>query len=406
MNLQTGKLYWPTTFPDAPSYPPLDEDIQCDVLIVGAGGSGALCAYYLSETDLDVVVIDKRKAGYGSTMTNTALIQCLGDKMFFELVNSFGETYAARHLTLCQQAVNELERTANQLHIDTEFKRRDSLYYASVAEDVAKLEKEYEALKKQGYPVVWLNEQQIRQHYPFKKHAALYTTGDGELNPYKLTIGLLEYAKKRGVRVFEETEMNGKKLEQHMATCYTKNGYSIRARKVIFAAGYETLEVKQEKKALLVSSYAVITNRIEDFSSWYKRTLIWETARPYVYMRTTADNRIIIGGLDENTAYADDRDAKLMHKKERLIEEFHRLFPNIHVVPEFYLAAFYGGTHDGLPMIGVYDSFPNCYFVYAYGDNGTVYSTVLAQILRDVITEKQNDDFYLYMQTRPKLPQT
>lgn len=56
-------------------------------------------------------------------------------------------------------------------------------------------------------------------------------------------------------------------------------------------------------------------------------------------------------------------------------------------------------------MIGVYDSFPNCYFVYAYGDNGTVYSTVLAQILRDVITEKQSDDFYLYMQTRPKPPQ-
>lgn len=111
-----------------PSYPPLDNDIQCDVLIVGAGRSGALCAYYLSETDLDVVVIDKRKAGYGSTMTNMALIQCLGDKMFFELVNSFSETYAARHLTLCQQAVDELEQIANKLHIDVEFQRRDSLY--------------------------------------------------------------------------------------------------------------------------------------------------------------------------------------------------------------------------------------------------------------------------------------
>lgn len=250
MDLQTGKLYWPTTFPDAPSYPPLESDIQCDVLIVGAGGSGALCAYYLSETDLDVVVVDKRKVGYGSTMTNTALIQCLGDKMFFELVNSFGEPYAARHLTLCQQAIDELERAANRLHIDVEFQRRDSLYYASVAEDVQKLEKEYTALKKQGYPVVWLDEQQIRRHYPFTKHAALYTTGDGELNPYKLTIGLLEYAKQRGVRIFEETEINGKKLEQHMATCYTKNGHSIRARTVIFAAGYETLEVKQEKKSV------------------------------------------------------------------------------------------------------------------------------------------------------------
>ncbi len=91
MDLQTGKLYWPTTFLDVPSYPPLENDIQCDVLIVGAGGSGALCAYYLSETNLDVVVVDKRKAGYGSTMTNTALIQCLGDKMFLNSLTALAK---------------------------------------------------------------------------------------------------------------------------------------------------------------------------------------------------------------------------------------------------------------------------------------------------------------------------
>ncbi len=65
-----------------PSYPPLDNDIQCDVLIVGAGRSGALCAYYLSETDLDVVVIDKRKAGYGSTMTKLRLAYGMAQSVF------------------------------------------------------------------------------------------------------------------------------------------------------------------------------------------------------------------------------------------------------------------------------------------------------------------------------------
>ena len=44
-------------------------------------------------------------------------------------------------------------------------------------------------------------------------------------------------------------------------------------------------------------------------------TLIWETARPYIYMRTTVDNRIIIGGLDEDTNIAQERDSKLIHKK-------------------------------------------------------------------------------------------
>ncbi len=48
MDLQTGKLYWNTTFPNTPSYPQLEEDIKCDVLIIGAGSSGAQSAYYLS----------------------------------------------------------------------------------------------------------------------------------------------------------------------------------------------------------------------------------------------------------------------------------------------------------------------------------------------------------------------
>lgn len=105
------------------------------------------------------------------------------------------------------------------------------------------------------------------------------------------------------------------KVRERMCYLLYKGGNSITANKVIVAAGYEGLEFKKEKNATLISSYAVVTNPVEDLSSWYKRTLIWETARPYIYMRTTADNRIIIGGLDEDTNIAQERDSKLIHKK-------------------------------------------------------------------------------------------
>lgn len=401
MNLQSGKLYWPTTLPAPPSYPVLEEDIDCDVLIIGAGTSGAQCAYFLSDTDLDIVVVDKRKAGHGSTAVNTALIQYLGEKMFFELINSFGEAYAARHLKLCEQAIRDLAQAAGKLPLDCEFVTRDSLYYASSSEDVSKLENEYAALQKHGFAVEWWTEEQIARHYPFRKPAAMLTKNDGEVNPYKLTIGLLEYAKNRGVRLFEQTEINGKKLEKDKAIFYTKTGAVIQAKSVIIAAGYETLDFKKDRNAVLTSTYAVVTNPVDDFSSWYNRTLIWETARPYIYMRTTADNRVIIGGLDEDTTYADERDAKLIHKRDQLIAEFNQRFPTINVQPEFYLGAYYAGTHDGLPIIGVYDEYPNCYFVYAYGDNGAVYSMVLAKCLRDWIAAGQSDDAQLYLPERP-----
>lgn len=403
MDLHTGKFFWTTTLPSPPTYPSLQEDITCDVLIIGAGSSGAQFSHFLSETDLRVVVVDKRKVGHGSNLPNTGLIQYLGEKMFFELVNTFGEEHAVRHFKLCEQAICDIEAASQNLPISSDFIRRDSLYYASCESDIEKLEKELYYLQKHGFKAVWLTEKQLCQKYPFQKRAALYTYNDGEINPYKFTHGLIKQASDKGVQIYEDTEITGQKLEKDTATFFTKNGHAITAKKVIIAAGYEGLEFKKDKNAILGSSYAIVTTPVSDFSSWYKRTLIWETARPYSYIRTTADNRVIIGGLDEDTDIAEERDAKLIHKRDTLLKEFQKLFPNIDVKPEFYFGAFYGGTHDGLPMIGIYEEMPNCYFIYPYGDNGLVYSMVFARIIRDVFINGSSSDLDLYRQTRPFL---
>ncbi|HAQ06341.1 MAG TPA: FAD-dependent oxidoreductase, partial [Bacillus bacterium] len=163
------------------------------------------------------------------------------------------------------------------------------------------------------------------------------------------------------------------------------------------------IDIKKEKQISFVSTYTATTNPVDDLSAWYNRTLIWETARPYIFLRTTADNRIIIGGLDDNTVYPEDRDSKLMHKKEKLIEELNKLFPKIKAEPEYYLASFYGGTVDGLPIIGIYDECPNSYFLFGFGDNGTVYSQMLAKIIVEEIVKGNSPDLQLYLQDRPLL---
>nr|WP_279381066.1 FAD-dependent oxidoreductase [Alkaliphilus hydrothermalis] len=392
-------MYWPTTLLNPPTYRSLQEDIECDVLIVGGGSSGAMCAQYLKDTGLEIVVVEKDKVGSGSTSSNTALIQYTGEKSFTQLINSFGEEKATRHLKLCKYAMKEIEELSNTLRINPNFNTRDSLYYASYKEDVSKLEKEYALLKKHGFDVELLSKEDISKRYPFQKESAIYFNNDGELNPLKFTTGLMQQLENSGVRIYENTEVKGRDIQEDSITFYTTKGNSIKASKVIIAAGYEGLDFKKHKNAVITSSYAVVTNPIKDFSPWYNRTLIWETARPYIYMRTTEDNRVIIGGLDENTTYADQRDSKLMAKKDRLIEEFHKLFPTIEAYPEFYVSAYYGGTHDGMPMIGIYDELPHCYVVMGYGDNGLVYNMVLAKILGEVITKGSNPDLELYLQS-------
>jgi glycine/D-amino acid oxidase-like deaminating enzyme len=213
----------------------------------------------------------------------------------------------------------------------------------------------------------------------------------------------MDYAASKGIQVFENTEMNGHHYDAHTKRMIisTKAGHSISAGRVIFAAGYEGIDIRKELLVSFVSTYTVTSKPVDDFSSWYNRTLLWETARPYLYLRTTADNRIIIGGLDDNTNYPEDRDSKLIHKRDKLVDEFHKMFPLIKFDPEYSLAAFYGGTTDCLPIIGIYDEYPNSYFLLAFGDNGTVYSQMLAKIIVEDIVKGKSPDLELYLQDRP-----
>lgn len=405
MNIMSGTYYWPATFPSPPTYPRLETDLECDVLIVGGGSSAAQCAFYLADSGLKVAVIEKGKVGSGSTSSNTALIQYSGEKMFTNLVNSFGKEYITRHLQLLQDAINEIEAASRAVDIDCEFSRRDSLYSASCSEDVEKLKNEYDFLNQQGLKVDFLLKEEIEAKYPFSRDAAIYSYDDGELNPFKFTHALMEYAVNKGVQLFENTEMNGHHFDPktNRMIISTEVGHSISAARVIFAAGYEGIDVKKEKLVSFVSTYTVTSKPVNDLSSRYNRTLLWETARPYLYLRTTADNRIIISGLDDNTNYPEDRDSKLNHKRDKLVDEFHKMFPSIKIEPEYSLAAFYGGTADGLPIIGMYDEYPNSYFLLAFGDNGTVYSQMLAKIIAEDIVNGKSPDLELYLQDRPRI---
>lgn len=403
MDLQSGKLYWPTTVRNIPVYPSLAEDIQCDVLVIGAGISGSLCAYHLAERGLKVAVVDKRRIGEGSTSANTAVIQLSGEKSFVTLANHYGEQIIARHIHLCWQALNELEDICTKLPINAQFVRRDSLYYASSTEDIPSIHKEYDFLSRLGLPVELWNREQIRAVYPFDKPAALYSYNEAELNPLKFVYGLLERVKSLGGSIYGETEITGRRKDLKEAVFYTAapRRHQIKAQHVIIAAGNENRDFQSEKNADMISSYAVITKPVPDLSSWYKRTLIWETARPYVYMRTTPDNRVIIGGMDKDTTIPEARDTKIMRSRDKLMEAFHKLFPEIPAVPEYWLGGFLSVTHDGLPMIGRYEAYPHCHMMMGYGDTAIVYNGVLSRILADVITEGSSPDLGIYLNTRP-----
>ncbi|MDM5306646.1 hypothetical protein QUF77_14025 [Peribacillus frigoritolerans] len=89
----------------------------------------------------------------------------------------------------------------------------------------------------------------------------------------------------------------------------------------------------------------------------------------------------------------------ILNRRYKLIKQLVNLFPEL----ENRIWAgelFFGETHDGLPTIGMNPDHPNCYILLGYGGNGTVYSVILSQIIRDLITKGGHEDSSLYVKER------
>ncbi|PGS54602.1 FAD-binding oxidoreductase [Bacillus sp. AFS041924] len=399
----SGVLYWPTTYINTQSelnnIKQLDEDLDCDFVIVGSGESGSLCSYFLSQTGAKVILLDKRKVAHGSTSANTGLLQYTNDKSLNSFIHSYGKEKAVRHYQLCVEAIKGIEEMSKTIEINPDFIKRSSLYYASDLDGKKMIDLEYKVLKENGFNVEYFTKAQVKEKFNFTKEGALFTGDDAEVNPYKCAHGLLLYALKRGLKAYSDTEVTSIIGTKEGVQLFTKNKHTIRAKKVIFAGGYESLEVKSEKNAVLTSTFAIATQPlIENKEAWYENCLIWETARPYLYIRTTVEGRIIVGGLDEPTIIPEKRESMLFDKKEQLIKNLIELFPQYkEAKAEFYWTGAFGGTHTGLPMIKQYNEYPNCLFLMAYGGNGTVYSYILAKILKDLVAIGTHPDAHLYM---------
>ncbi|PMC40470.1 FAD-binding oxidoreductase [Bacillus sp. UMB0899] len=391
MKLYNGDLYWPETYKHISKYKQLNEVITCDVLIVGGGMSGALCAHTLSKLPIKTVLVEKETIGSGSSTANTGLLQYANDKMLHEFIEKLGEEKAVRFYKLCVKAVDDLEVVANELADPVDFFRRDSLYYASSEEDVPKLQKEYDALKKHQFDVDYLDKNAIKKMFSFEKPAALLTKGDAEVNPFKFIHTIIKNAHQEGVRIYEETELQEIGSDEEYMYFQSETG-KIAAKKVIYSTGYESIPFAKKIGGKLNRTYAIATTPLPAFPNWTENCLIWETKRPYFYMRTTKDGRIIAGGLDEKINEVPSSKSIIEKHSKLLLQKIKEHFPQYNVDVSHAWVARFGESVDGLPFIGQHPKNDRVFYCLGYGGNGTVYSMIGAQMIKDLIVYQSNPD--------------
>ncbi|THF83561.1 FAD-binding oxidoreductase [Deinococcus sp. KSM4-11] len=399
MDLRSGRAFWPLTNGLMHTYPPLHADERADVLVIGAGITGALLADALRAAGFDTVVLDRRDAATGSTSASTALLQYEIDTNLVDLIPMIGQSGAERAYQLCRDSIDAIRALTATLPDDCGFKERGSLYYASNRKDARVLERERAARQAAGLKVDLLDHRDLKARYGISAPNALFSPDGAEVDPYRLAQHLLWRAQERGARVYDRTTVERLDEGRTDFTAHTDRGAKVHAKYVIVATGYEAETFLGRRLAQLKNSYALATEPVGR-EPWTGACLIWETARPYLYARTTADGRVVVGGEDDPFNSPAKRERSLPAKQRRLERKLERLLPDLELEVAFAWAGTFGETKDGLAYIGPKTTGSRLLFALGYGGNGITYSVQAARMLTAYVQGRPDPDMEIFSLNR------
>jgi glycine/D-amino acid oxidase-like deaminating enzyme len=406
VDLKSGYPYWAIKNGLLYDYPSLQGSLKTDVVIIGAGITGALMGEELASQGHSIVFLDEREVAWGSTAASTALLQYEIDTPLIELSELYGPSRALLAYRACVNAVHKLGRLAKSVR-DVDYAPAESLFYASSRSDIEPLEHEYQARKDAGFDVKLLGQDVLEASYGLQAARGILSATAARVDPYRMASRLLARQARKGVQVFDRTQVEAIDPERDKVTVTTATGATVVAKHVVMAAGYACQKWLQASVAKNRSSYSFITDPLEpELLGTLSETLVWESARPYMYLRTTGDGRLLVGGEDDAIDVAAKRDASVASKVKRLQSKLKAAFPRLAVEAAFAWGGTFAETDDGLPYFGSHPDFgPRVHFAMSYGGNGITYSAIGAEIVRAAIegTEHELSELFSFERARLKV---
>ena len=206
-----------------PQFEPLRSDLNTDVLIIGGGLAGVLCAYKLARAGVDYALVEADRICGGITKNTTAKITSQHGLIYDKLIREFGAERARLYLEANQGALEEYRALCK--NIDCDFEEQDAFVYS--IDKRWKLERELKALHRLGFRAKFVEQIPI----PFPTAGAVQFPRQAQFHPLKFVAAIA-----RGLRIFEHTKV----LELGPGRAVTDRG-TVSADRIIVATHFPLL---------------------------------------------------------------------------------------------------------------------------------------------------------------------
>lgn len=344
---------------ELPQFTPLDSDLRTDVLIVGGGMAGVLCAYQLAQAGVDYVLVEADRIGGGITKDTTAKITSQHGLIYDKLIREFGTETAQLYLQATQDALDRFRELCRD--IDCEFEEKDAFVYSR--NDRSKIERETAALERLGSPASLEADLPL----PFPIAGAVRFPRQAQFHPLKF-LGAIS----RGLRIFEHT-----KVQQLMPGKALTTGGTISAKKIIIATHFPILNKHGGYFVKLYQqrSYVLALESAPDVNGMYI-----DEHEGGLSLRNHR-GLLLLGGGSHRTGKPGDW---------KHLEAFTRQnYPQARIVAKW--ATQDCMSLDGVPYIGQYaKSTPDLYVATGFNKWGMTSSMVAAALLTDLVFGREN----------------
>ncbi len=339
----------------------LKGDIKTQVLIIGGGLCGILCAYYLKKSGIDCVIVEGNRIASGTTDKTTAKITVQHSLIYDKLIRTFGREKAKMYLDANLEALNEYEKLCK--NIDCDFERKDSYVYSTSNRKI--IEKEVKAVNDLGFGAEFCNECELS----FRIDGAIKLPCQAQFNPIKFINVIID-----GLTIYENTMI--REIEPNKA--HTQNG-TITADKIIVATHFPFINKHGSYFLKLYQhrSYVCVYEGAELVHGMYV-----DENKKGISLRSY-NNLLLIGGGAHRTG----KKGGAWNDVENFTNNH---YPNAKL--KYMWAAQDCMSLDGVPYIGKYSSnTPDLYVATGFNKWGITSSMVSAMILKDVISGKNNE---------------
>lgn len=342
------------------AHPPLAGNLKTEVLVIGGGMAGVLCAYKLQQAGKQVILVEAEQLGSGITAGTTAVLTAQHDFLYQDMITRFGRETAKAYLQANLDAVKSFRELSKEIPCD--FEDRPSIQFTTGAAD--RLRREVRTVNSLGYPATFQTDIPL----PVSVTGAVVYPEMGQFHPLKFLSGAAKQ-----LQVCEHSRVLG--LDG--TTARFSRG-SIRAEAVVIATHFPFINRRglYFMKLYQSRSYVLALENAPDPAA-----ALAELEGEGIYFRSYGD-LLLVGGGDHRTGKKGGGFAFLRSYVKKHFPEARE---------KYAWANQDCMSLDGLPYVGQYSpNMPGVYVATGFNAWGMTNSMVAAQVLTDTICGKEN----------------